>query len=398
MLKGIIFDMDGVIIDSEPSHAKAAVNTLEALGVFITLDYPYRFIGSTTKHMLKTMIEDFTLSASEEFLNELYNKSLAALIQEEGYTPVPYVVNLIQHLYHKGYSLAIASSSTPEEIAAVTEALQISSYFTRLVSGATVQHPKPAPDVFLKAVSELNLNTGECIILEDSSNGVKAACAAGIPAVGLINPNSGNQDLSQAAILIEGFEEIDAAFFEKVYNRYHNFPVIITETDRLIIKEIAVDDIPDLMDIYKNPEINSYLPEIQKASLDLTETAIEKHRAYIKNMYHFYDFGLWGVYLKETGELIGQCGIEPHQQDKEDILELGYLIDPKYQHFGYAAEAVIAVLQYSFNCLAVNKITALIAPENKASLHIAEKTGFKFEGSTSKAEVAYEKYSILKHS
>lgn len=398
MLKGIIFDMDGVIIDSEPSHAKAAVNTLEALGVFITLDYPYRFIGSTTKHMLETMIEDFNLSASEESLNELYNKSLAALIQEEGYTPVPYVVNLIQHLYHKGYSLAIASSSTPEEIAAVTEALQISSYFTRLVSGATVQHPKPAPDVFLKAVSELNLNTGECIILEDSSNGVKAACAAGIPAVGLINPNSGNQDLSQAAILIEGFEEIDAAFFEKVYNRYHNFPVIITETDRLIIKEIAVEDIPALMDLYKNPEINSYLPEIQKASLDLTETAIEKHRAYIKNMYHFYDFGLWGIYLKETGELIGQCGIEPHQQDKEDILELGYLIAPKYQHFGYAAEAVNAVLQYSFNCLAVNKITALIAPENKASLHIAEKTGFKLEGSTSKAGVAYKKYSILKHS
>ncbi|SHO52612.1 GNAT family N-acetyltransferase [Anaerocolumna xylanovorans] len=392
MLKGIIFDMDGVIIDSEPTHAKAAVNTLETLGVSLTLDYPYRFIGSTTEYMLKTMIQDFNLSITIDSLHELYKKALAKLIKEEGYIPIPHVITLIKHLHQKGYALAIASSSTPEEITAVTQALQISSCFSKLVSGATVLHPKPAPDVFIKAVSELNLKAEECIIIEDSCNGVKAACAAAIPVIGYLNPNSGNQDLSQAAILIEGFDEIDAAFLEKAYNRYHNFPVVIAETKRLVIREMSVDDIPALMNIYKNPAVNSFLPQIYKASLDSLDTAIDKHKAYIKNMYHFYEFGLWGVYLK-TGRLIGQCGIEPAHIDGEDSIEIGYLIDSKYQDLGYGKEAIEAVLNYSLNCLDIGKITALISPQNISSIEAIKKAGFLYEKNITRDGDMYQKYN-----
>lgn len=397
MLKGIIFDMDGVIIDSEPSHAKATVNTLKALGVSITLDYPYRFIGSTTEHMLKVMIEDFGLSVTVEALHEIYKEALAELIREEGYIPVPHVIRLIRDLYQEGYILAIASSSTPEEIAAVTEALEISSCFTKLVSGATVLHPKPAPDVFLKAVTELHLKPEDCIIIEDSCNGVKAACAAGIPVIGFVNPNSGNQDLSKAAILFEGFEEIDSCFLEKTYNRFHNLPVVITETDRLIIKELSVDDVPELMEIYRKPAINSFLPEIYTASLDSTDTAIDKHRAYIQNMYHFYELGLWGIYLKESGRLIGQCGIEPRHYEGEDTLEIGYLIDCNYQHSGYATEAVKAVISYSFHCQGLDYISALISPENIPSLKIAVKSGFVYEKNIERNGSVYHKYYITKN-
>ncbi len=85
MLKAVIFDMDGVLIDSEPLHAKAAVLALKNIGVNITIEYCYRFIGSTTAHMLETIIHDYNLSYNSMELLELYNKSKRQLIETEGY-------------------------------------------------------------------------------------------------------------------------------------------------------------------------------------------------------------------------------------------------------------------------------------------------------------------------
>ena len=78
--------------------------------------------------------------------------------------------------------------------------------------------------MFLKAIKELGLSEEECIIIEDSGNGVKAARAAGVPVIGFYNPDSGEQDLSKASMIVEGFEEIDFDFVEKVYQREHSIP------------------------------------------------------------------------------------------------------------------------------------------------------------------------------
>jgi HAD superfamily hydrolase (TIGR01509 family) len=396
MLKGIIFDMDGVIIDSEPSHALAALDALKTLNVSATFDYPYSFIGSTTEHMLKTMIKDFKLDISVDDLHMRYKECLAARIKAEGYVPVPFVQQLIKHLYQEGFILAIASSSTPEEIQAVTKALDIYPYFTKLVSGATVANPKPAPDVFLKAVNELGLELNECIIIEDSFNGVKAACAAEIPVVGYVNPNSGNQDLSKAEILIEGFEEIDSSFLNRCYQRYHNMPITITASSRLLIKEIPLEDVPLLLDIYRNPSVNAFLPEIQAVALNSLEDVVEKHKAYIDSIYHFYGFGLWGVYLKDLDCLIGQCGFEQHMLDGEDIIELGILLDSNYHGNGYGIEAVNTVINYASSNLDIKLISTLISPLNKASISLFSKAGFQYVKTTMKDKEEYYLYTLVK--
>ena len=93
-----------------------------------------------------------------------------------------------------------------------------------MVSADTLDKPKPAPDVFLYAAQELGLSPDECIIIEDSQNGVLAAKAAGIPCVGYINPDSGDQDLSAADILVEGFEEVAEKFMVRVWKRAHGEP------------------------------------------------------------------------------------------------------------------------------------------------------------------------------
>ncbi len=396
MLKGIIFDMDGVIIDSEPSHAMAALDALKTLNVSASLDYPYGFIGSTTEHMLRTMIKDFDLDISAEDLHMRYKDCLASRINTEGYIPVPFVQQLIKHLYQEGFLLAIASSSTPEEIQAVTKALDIYPYFTKLVSGATVANPKPAPDVFLKAVNELGLSLDECIIIEDSFNGVKAACTARIPVVGYVNPNSGNQDLSKAEILIEGFDEIDSPFLNRVYQRYHNIPLTITDSNRLLIKEIPLEDIPLLLDIYRNPSVNKFLPEIQAAALNTLEDITEMHKSYIDSMYHFYGFGLWGVYLKESERLIGQCGFEQHLLEGEAVIEIGFLLDSNYHGSGYGIEAVTAVINYAFSNLDINLISALTNPLNHASVCLLLKAGFHYVKTILKDKKEYSLYTLSK--
>lgn len=390
MLKAVIFDMDGVLIDSEPLHAKAAVMAVKDLGADVTIEYCYNFIGSTTAYMLETIKKEYGLNASLENMLSHYRETLHKLIKTEGYRPIPYTRELIEDLYNHGIKLAIASSSTAREIDSVVKALGIRKYFTKLVSGTTVTHPKPAPDIFIKAVSELGANINECIIIEDSYNGVSAANAAGIPVIGFANINSGRQDLTTASVLIEGFEEIDYKFTEQIYLRAHNLPVTIAVTNRLIIRELTIHDIPKMYQIYQNPEIKKFIPDID----DYLENELEKHKAYIKNVYNFYGYGLWGIFSKETGELIGRGGIQNTLVNGKEEIELGYLLDINHWGYGFALECVRAILRYSFQELHRNRIIAMIHPLNVRSLKVAERIGMQKESDILKDGSKYSLYSV----
>ncbi|WP_069998980.1 HAD family hydrolase [Cellulosilyticum sp. I15G10I2] len=220
MLKGIIFDMDGVLVNSEPMHYKAYCLALEKYNIVYPYEIYKNYIGSTQEKILEDIrSKNSSLCANEEFIKE-YNTKKDFLIESDGFEVIPGIPALIRSLHAAGYQLAVASSSPYAYIIRVTKALGIYPYFHKIVSGADVPHPKPAPDVFFKAVEELELTPSECIIIEDSTNGVRAAQAAGIPCIGFYNPDSGDQNLKEAAIIIESFETLDAAFIEKVYQAH----------------------------------------------------------------------------------------------------------------------------------------------------------------------------------
>ncbi|MDF2539821.1 MAG: HAD-superfamily hydrolase, subfamily variant 3 [Herbinix sp.] len=371
MLKAVIFDMDGVIIDSEPMHARAAILALEKYKVIITLDYLNQYIGSTTAHMCKKMIADFSINASPEELLSTNEEMKQLLLHKEGHTVVPYVIDLIKDLYSHGLQLMIASSSPMKAIEEVMEALNIKEYFTGYVSGMQVAQPKPAPDIFLKAVEMLQVKPAECIIIEDSSNGVNAAAAAGIVSIGFVNQNSGNQDLRKASILVEGFDEINYDFVKQIYHNAHLEPLTVITTERLMIRELSVDDAQQLYEIYQSHGITDYLEE----AFDDLEEMKEKLKAYIQNVYHYYGFGLWGVFLKENDRLIGRCGIELKMMNGREAFELGYLLDTQFQGFGYGAECANAVISYAFTQLNAKAVLAIIDHRNLRSIHLAEKIG-----------------------
>jgi HAD superfamily hydrolase (TIGR01509 family) len=390
MLEAVIFDMDGVIIDSEPMYTQAAIMALKEYQIEVSVDYLNQFIGSTTHHMCKTIIEDFAIDATPKDLVQLNEKMYRDILNAKGHLIIPYVIDLIKDLHTHGIKLAIASSSSAEAIEEVLTSLSIKEYFIIYVSGDQVALPKPSPDIFLEAARLLEVEPDHCMVIEDSFNGVTAANVAGITSIGYVNPNSGNQDLSKAAMLIEGFEEVDYDFIHQVYQYTHNETLTILSTDRCIIKELSVDDMDDLYQIYKDREVREFLDDMK----DNLEVEKCKHQAYIKNVYHFYGYGLWGVYLKETGRLIGRCGIEARKLDGEEVYELGYLLDKAYQGQGYAKEFVSEIIQYCFTKLDIRRIVAVIDNRNLRSIRLAIQVGMHKYGECDRSNRHCYKYEI----
>ncbi|MBQ3584891.1 MAG: HAD family phosphatase [Lachnospiraceae bacterium] len=217
MLKAIIFDMDGVLVDSEPVHMEAFKRLAEGLGIAFERDYYLQFVGSTTDHMWNKVIADYDLKLSKDELMELSNQYVREINGEAGYPVMAGAAELIRKLADSDLKLAVASSSGMERIESTLDKLGVKPLFDGVVSGMQVANPKPAPDTFLAAATMLGVNPDECIVIEDSLNGMKAAKHAGMICVMYENLSLGSVNSSYADYIIQGFEELDASFFEMIY-------------------------------------------------------------------------------------------------------------------------------------------------------------------------------------
>lgn len=172
-------------------------------------------------------------------------------------------------------------------------------------------------------------------------------------------------------MIVEGFEEIDANFLEKVYQRYHGIPWTIAETDRCIIRELSLEDLDALFELYADEEMIRFTENLYPY-----EEEQEFQSAYINNMYRFYGYGMWLIFSKETDELIGRAGLEHREYNGEIELELGYLIGRKYQKQGYATEVCQKILRIAKSMTDFSRINCLIDAENVSSARLAEKLHF----------------------
>lgn len=391
MLKAVLFDMDGVLIDSEPLHAKAFQLAMKEYGLELSEEYCYQFIGRTDRDFAKTLVKEYKLSYTDDDLLNSKNKMLAKLEVEVGYPVIDHVKDLVIDLHSNNIKLAIASSSPMEAIKQTAEKLELTEYFDEYVSGTDLKHSKPAPDIFLKAAQMLSVEPSECLVIEDSCHGVCAAKAANMTCIGFYNPHSGKQDLSKADIIIEGFEEVDTQFLQQIYCHSHMEPFTIATTERIVLRELTLSDMKDLYEIYQQPEIKKYMYDIGDY-----QTELGKLEAYIKNVYHFYQFGYWGVFDTKTNRLIGRCGIQANEIDGQMEIELGYLLSTESQGKGMAYESVNEVLRYAFHRLDISRIVSVIETSNNKSRSLALKLGMKLEKVIIHKQVECEVYVITK--
>lgn len=202
----IIFDMDGVIIDSEPIHREVEQALFHKLGVDISPQDHHQFTGTASLEMWTEIAEKYNLSIPSEELTWQNNQDyLYKLLSMKQLPPVEGVQPLIRHLHQKGYKLALASSSSRDQIDLIVKGLQLEQYFSVRVSGAELPRSKPDPMIFLETATLTKSDPRQCCVIEDSFHGVTAAKAAGMKCIGYRNPNSGNQDLSQADAILDSF-------------------------------------------------------------------------------------------------------------------------------------------------------------------------------------------------
>ncbi len=211
MIQTVIFDMDGVIIDTEPVHHYAYHEHFKLLEIDISPELYASFTGNSTKNIFEKLKEQFRLSEEVPQLvlkkRSLFNE---AFDKKEDLYLLEGVEDLIKDLYQNNLQLVVASSASKETINRVFNRFGLHQYFSHIVSGEDFPKSKPHPAIFLKAAELAQTPVENCIVIEDSTNGIIAAKAAGIYCIGYDSFHSKLQDYSLADSVISDFRELNA--------------------------------------------------------------------------------------------------------------------------------------------------------------------------------------------
>ncbi|GGW62294.1 HAD superfamily hydrolase (TIGR01509 family)/HAD superfamily hydrolase (TIGR01549 family)/beta-phosphoglucomutase family hydrolase [Winogradskyella epiphytica] len=209
MLKAVLFDMDGVIVDTEPLHHKAYHQMFNDVNINVSDNLYESFTGQSTINICKRLVEQFSLEDKPEQLVSLKRKHFKYLFENDSsLTLIDGVLERIKDYHENGLSLVVASSASMPNINRIFDRFELNQYFIGKFSGADLKQSKPHPEIFLKAAEFTGFEKSECMVIEDSTNGIQAAHAAGIFCVGFKSPHSVNQDYSKADIVISNFKEI----------------------------------------------------------------------------------------------------------------------------------------------------------------------------------------------
>ncbi|WP_448823554.1 HAD family hydrolase [Capnocytophaga sp.] len=204
----IIFDMDGVLLDSEPMHQEIIYETFQLEGIPFDKAYIQTLTGMSAFPMWEKIKHDAQRSESVEELIKFHRDYFFKRLPEVKVPLVPHVKDVLEKFKNEGKHLSLASSSGRKLIDIFTQQTNIAHYFEVIMSGDDVQYSKPNPEIFLKVAQWYGLPATQFTVIEDSTNGVKAAKSAGMQCVGFQNPLSGGQDLSQADLLIHSMQEL----------------------------------------------------------------------------------------------------------------------------------------------------------------------------------------------
>lgn len=235
---------------------------------------------------------------------------------------------------------------------------------------------------------ELKLSEKDCMAVSSGAAMLGAAGQLGMSAVFYESRESRPEAGRGCKHVLLGFEEIEAEYFVRIWQRDRGLPWTILKTERCYLRELALEDLDDLFELYAQKGMTDYIEPLYERAKEE-----EYQRAYIANMYAFYGYGMWLVKEKGSGRLIGRAGLEHRTLHGVSELEMGYAIGVPYQRQGYATEVCRAILAYARDNLEYEEVNCLIEPENRASLGLVEKLGFVYRERISQDGKQYERYS-----
>lgn len=215
---------------------------------------------------------------------------------------------------------------------------------------------------------------GNCLWITDSSQKAAAYKSTGLPVLVYLHPGNKEEGFPGNRYFIEGFEEADAEYFTRIYQREMRLPWTIGESDRIILREMTLEDKDALYRLYEDKSVTLYMD-------DLPEDTAEEEAyigEYIDKVYGFFSFGMWLAEHKETGEIIGRVGFQNTEEESE--AELGFMIAPAFQGKGYAYEACRMAIEEMQRNHPDLRITARVDKRNTAAIALCNKLGVAYKG------------------
>lgn len=217
------------------------------------------------------------------------------------------------------------------------------------------------------------------LCITDCPHTATTLAASGYPVLGILTKENKDASFGGVRFLAENISDCSVDYLERVYRRYKGLPWTILKTPRCILRETTEADLEAFYKLYAEPSITCYMDNLSPDR----EAELQYIRQYRENVYAFYDFGIWTVILKETGEVIGRAGLEVKEGFAEP--ELGFMIGVPWQRQGLAREVSEAILRYAAVELEIPVLAAEAALANEASVALLGKLGFEaLEGASQK--------------
>jgi beta-phosphoglucomutase len=208
-LKAVIFDMDGVLVNTEPHHIIIEKQLFAQLGLIISEEEHSSYMGKSSVQMWREIVRDHNLSYNAAELAQMNTDKIieyfSGLCEIE---LMPGVVDLLETLYHKNIPMAVASSAEANTIELIMTRTNLNKYFIHKVSCGLVGKSKPEPDIYLYTAVLLCVKPEECLVIEDSANGIRAAKSANMFCVAYKGVNSLVQNTKIADESIEDFAQL----------------------------------------------------------------------------------------------------------------------------------------------------------------------------------------------
>jgi len=217
MLRAVIFDMDGVIVNSEPLHHMAYKKMFEEFKIDVSNTLYESFTGQSTSSICKQLCVTFNLNHDPNSLVLSKRKHFKIIFENDSsFQMIDGALELIKNYFNNNLTLVLASSASMINIDRIFKKFDLNKFFKAKISGADLKESKPNPEIFIKAANLSGFKKDECLVIEDSTSGIIAAKSAGIYCVGYNSLNSKNQNYDNANLVISDLNEIK---FNKISKR-----------------------------------------------------------------------------------------------------------------------------------------------------------------------------------
>lgn len=208
MIKAVIFDMDGVLVESESKFDEEHERIANMFGVELSYEDKVSFRGQSSRNIWEMFLNKYGIDADIEKLLFIERKTMAERFANNEISPIPYAIELLCNVKKAGLLVGIATSNRAANVDAIIKINKIEKFVDAMSTSDSVKSSKPNPEIFIHCSKKLGVECEECVAVEDSHNGVLAAKRAGMKVVAFADPLAISQDVSQADLIVESLKDV----------------------------------------------------------------------------------------------------------------------------------------------------------------------------------------------